>query len=251
MSMTGDEVARRIDHTLLRAETTTNDIDALCDEACAYGFKTVCVNPIHVQRAARRLSEFAPRREDGYIPGVCSVAGFPFGAAVTATKADEARRAIDDGAVEIDMVANIGALIDGDDAAVRKDIEAVSRVVHQTCPNGILKVILETGVLTNEQIVLGCRCCVEGGADFIKTSTGFHPAGGATTEHVRLLCRYASPLRVKAAGGIRTSEKALAMFDAGADRIGTSSGVAIIESLTRHLPLCGADPPRRIDGGSL
>ena len=166
---------------------------------------------------------------------MCTVAGFPLGASTSAAKADEARRAIDEGAVEIDMVANIGALADGDDTTTRKDIEAVARVVHGTCPGGILKVILETGVLTDEQIVLGCRCCVEGGADFVKTSTGFHSAGGATIAHVRLLSRHASPLLVKAAGGIRTAEKTLAMLDAGADRIGTSSGVSIVESLTRGL----------------
>ncbi|MHC4697341.1 MAG: deoxyribose-phosphate aldolase [Planctomycetota bacterium] len=234
--MTADEVARRIDHTLLRAEATAGDIDALCDEACAHGFKTVCVNPIHVRRAAQRLSAFATGGEDRYAPGVCSVAGFPLGAAATATKADEGQRAIDDGAVEIDMVANIGALIGGDHITVRKDIEAVASVVHQACPTGILKVILETGILTEEQIAAGCRCCVEGGADFVKTSTGFHPAGGATIEHVRLLCRHASPIPIKAAGGIRTAGQALAVLDAGASRIGTSSGVGIIEQLRRSVP---------------
>ncbi len=236
MSMTADEVAARIDHTLLKPEATTADIDALCDEACAYGFKTACVNPIHVLRAAQRLAARSPSQKTGRVPAVCSVAGFPLGAGATATKADEARRAIDDGATEIDMVANIGALIDGDQTAVRKDIEAVARVVHDKCRAGILKVILETGVLAAEQIVLGCRCCVEAGADFVKTSTGFHPAGGATIDHIRLLSRHAPPLRVKAAGGIRTAETALAMFEAGADRIGTSSGVAIIEQLRRSLP---------------
>ncbi len=236
MSMTADEVAGKIDHTLLKPEATSADIDALCDEAFAYGFKTACVNPIHILRAAQRLAARSPSSEGGRVPVVCSVAGFPLGAGATATKADEARRAIDDGASEIDMVANIGALIDGDQAAVRKDIEAVARVVRDKCPTGILKVILETGVLSPEQTVLGCRCCVEGGADFVKTSTGFHPAGGATIDQVRLLCRHAPPLRVKAAGGICTAETALAMFEAGADRIGTSSGVAIIEQVRRSVP---------------
>ena len=150
---------------------------------------------------------------------------------MTATKADEARRAIDDGATEIDMVVALGELIGGDRAYVRSDIEAVARVVHQATGNRLLKVILETAALTTDQLILGCRCCAEAEADFVKTSTGLHPRGGATAEHVRQLHRHASPLRVKAAGGIRTAEAAKAMLEAGAVRIGTSAGVAILEQL--------------------
>jgi deoxyribose-phosphate aldolase len=162
-----------------------------------------------------------------------SVAGFPLGASATATKVDEAQRALDDGAAEIDMVAPLGALIAGDRTRVREDIQAVADVVHKAARGGVLKVILETGALTGEQIILGCRCCAEGEADFVKTSTGFHPAGGATLEHVRLLYRCASPILVKAAGGIRTAARARAMLEAGAARLGTSSGVAIVEEVRR------------------
>jgi deoxyribose-phosphate aldolase len=161
------------------------------------------------------------------------VAGFPLGASTTATKADEARRAIDDGATEIDMVAALGALIDGDAVAVREDVEAVARAVHQATEGGILKVILEAGVLTDEQIIFGCRCCAEAGADFVKTSTGYHPSGGATVAQVQLLYRHAAPLLVKASGGIRTAGVARALLEAGAARLGTSAGVAIIEELRR------------------
>ena len=153
------------------------------------------------------------------------------GANSTETKADEARRAMDDGATEIDMVVALGALIAGDRAYVRSDIEAVARMVHQVSGNRLLKVILETAALTMDQLILGCRCCAEAEADFVKTSTGFHARGGATVEHVRQLRRHASPLRVKAAGGIRTAEAATAMLEAGAVRIGTSAGVAILEQL--------------------
>ena len=133
---------------------------------------------------------------------------------------------MDDGAQEIDMVAGIGALVAGDRSAVRDDIAAVARAVHER--RGILKVILETRVLSEEQIILGCRCCAEGEADFVKTSTGLHEAGGATVEHVKLLRRHAAPIKVKAAGGIRTAAAALSMIQAGAARIGTSAGPAII-----------------------
>jgi len=160
-----------------------------------------------------------------------SVAGFPLGASTTETKVDEARRALGEGASEIDMVVALGALAAGDRTVAVKDIAAVADAVHAGVNNGILKVILETAALTEERIALGCYCCVEGGADFVKTSTGFHPGGGATVEHVRLLHRCASPIRVKASGGIRTTAVARAMLEAGASRLGTSSGVAIIRGV--------------------
>ena len=196
ITITAVELARRIDHTLLKPEAVPAQIDAWCDEALRYGFAAVCVNPVHVRRAVDRLGSGAPEGQSDPRPVVASVAGFPLGASTTATKVDEARRAIDDGAVEIDMVAFIGALVSGEEGLVRRDIDAVARTVHAGSSRRILKVILETGVLTTGQIAIGCRCCVEGGADFVKTSTGFHSCGGATVEHVRLLKRQASPLLV-------------------------------------------------------
>ena len=234
MTITPTELARRIDHTLLKPEATPEQIDALCDQAWQYGFASVCVNPVYVRRAAHHLDAGGSQGADTARPTVVSVAGFPLGASTTRTKAEEARRAVDDGATEIDMVVALGALVAGDVTMVRRDIEEVANVVHEVVSGGILKVILETAALTTEQIVLGCRCCVDGEADFVKTSTGFHPAGGATVEHVRLLHRCVSPLPVKASGGIRTAAGALAMLEAGAVRLGTSSGVAIVEELRRQ-----------------
>ncbi len=187
----------------------------------AIRFNAVCVNPIWVKQCTHRLKGTKVR--------VASVIGFPFGANKTETKVDEARRVIEDGAVELDMVARIGDLIAGNTSVVRDDIAAVVDVVHGTSPDHELKVILETAALTPEQIIAGCRCCAEAQADFVKTSTGFHPAGGATSEAVRLLHRYATPLRVKASGGISTLARAQAMIKAGAYRLGTSSGPAILE----------------------
>jgi len=236
VTFAADEIARRIEHTLLRSEASTGQIDALCDEASVWGFKGVCVNPVHVCQAVRRLATNSGSRAGATAPVVVSVAGFPLGGCATATKTDQAMRAVGEGATEIDMVARIGAIVDGDYITVRKDIEAVARGVHNALPTGILKVILETAALTTQQIELGCRCCIDGGADFLKTSTGFHPAGGATVEHVRLLHRYGAGLLVKASGGIRTAEQARAMLDAGAARLGTSSGLAIVEQLRRSPP---------------
>lgn len=245
MTITAAETARRIDHTLLRPEATPEQIDLLCDQAVEYGFGAVCVNPIFVRRAVERLTSSRAAQSASMsvqagsgrvLPRVVSVAGFPLGASTTATKAEEARRALDEGATEIDMVAQLGALIAGSRESVRNDIEAVARAVHRARSDGILKVILETAALTRDQIALGCRCCVDGDADFVKTSTGFHPAGGASVEHVRLLVRHASPLAVKAAGGIRTANDARVMLEAGATRLGTSAGVAIIEELRRSAP---------------
>lgn len=237
MTLTPEELAKKIEQTLLAPEAAPDQIDRLCREALRYGFHAVCVNPVHVRRAVERIARDRSASPAGCVPIVVSVAGFPLGASRPDTKADEAQRALDDGAAEIDMVADLGALISGDRKTVRADIETVARVVHRT-PAGasFLKVILETGVLTMDQAILGCRCCAEGEADFVKTSTGFHSSGGATVEQVRLLRRHAAPLRVKAAGGIRTAEAACAMIEAGADRIGTSAGVAILDELGRLSP---------------
>jgi len=231
VSVTVGEMARAIEHTLLRPEATPQQIDALCDEAVRYGFAGVCVNPMYVRRAAERLAAVGAELAARPRPVVVAAVGFPLGANLTATKADEARRAIDDGATEIDMVVALGELIAGNGKYVRSDIEAVARVVHQGPGNRLLKVILETTALTTDQLILGCRCCAEAEADFVKTSTGFHPTGGARVEHVLQLHRHASPLRVKAAGGIRTAAAATALLEAGAVRIGTSAGGAIMEEL--------------------
>lgn len=226
---TAFQLASAIEHTLLRPEATGEQIDKLCDDAVRYAFAGVCVHPVYVRRCVRRLESLRSTSSSaGSRPVVVSVAGFPLGANCSETKADEARRAMDDGATEVDMVIHLGALCSGDAKSVRHDVESVVRVVHRARGDGIVKVILETTVLTAEQIVMGCRCCAEAEADFVKTSSGFHPSGGATVEHVRLLHRHAAPMRVKAAGGIRTAADASSMLDAGASRIGTSNGVAIV-----------------------
>lgn len=222
--MTPAQAAAMIDHANLKPEATSEAIDRLCDEARQYGFVAVCVNPMWVKRCAHRLAGTSIR--------LASVVAFPFGAHRTDTKVDETRRAVDDGANEIDMVIPIGALVAGDTNLVRDDIAAVGEVTHAGGAGHLLKVIIETAALTEGQIIAACRCSVDARADFVKTSTGFHPAGGAKVEHVRLLKQYAAPLQVKASGGIRTADDLLAMVAAGATRIGCSGGPAIIEQLT-------------------
>lgn len=228
MIRTPAEVAETIEHTLLKPEATAARIDILCDEAIEHSFGGVCLNPVFVGRARARIDSAGPGT---HRPRLVCVVGFPLGATPTVIKADEARRAMDDGADEIDMVVHVGALVAGDRKAVRADIEALACVVHQAGSGRILKVILETGALADDQIILGCRCVAEGEADYVKTSTGFHPSGGATVEHVRLLHKHLAPIRVKASGGIRTAVQAVAMLDAGASKLGTSSGVAILREL--------------------
>ncbi len=214
-----DELAAVIDHTLLRPDATVDDIGRLCDEALEHRFFSVCVNPVYVADAVRFIGA-APVH-------VCSVAGFPLGAARSDTKADEARRAIADGAAEIDMVLFIGGLKGRRDDLVRRDIEAVVAACREG--KALCKVILETCLLTTAEKERACDLCVAAGADFVKTSTGLS-ASGATVEDVRLLSRKVSArgLGVKAAGGIRTRAAALAMLDAGATRIGSSNSVAIL-----------------------
>lgn len=217
------QLAARIDHTVLKPETSLAQVDRLCDEARMYGFCAVCVNPVLVEHCAARLAGSSVR--------ICSVAGFPLGASRTEIKALEARRAVEQGAHEVDMVINLAALMAGDRASVSADIGGVVDAVRRAGGDALVKVILETRALTDEQIILGCRCTAEAQADFVKTSTGFHPAGGATVEHVALLRKHAAPIRVKASGGIRDLPTALAMLEAGADRLGLSASVAIVESL--------------------
>jgi deoxyribose-phosphate aldolase len=221
------ELARRIDHTLLKPEATSTEIQLLCDEALEHQFATVCVNPVWVEHARPKLT--------GSETQVCTVVGFPLGANATETKVDEARRALNDGALEVDMVVHVGGLVAGDRKFVTRDIAAVVDAVKTLSERAIVKVILETAALTEEQIVLGCRCTAEAQADYVKTSTGFHPAGGATVESVALLKKHAAPVKVKAAGGIRDLDTALAMIGAGADRIGASKSLAILnEMAARH-----------------
>ncbi len=212
------ELAAYIDHTLLGPATTPADIDRLCDEAREYGFAAVCVNPVWVARAARRLR--------GSRVKVASVVGFPLGANATDIKVLETRRALRDGAREIDMVINVGLLKQGEYDLVRKDVARVvdaCREVGAAC-----KVIIEAALLTDEEKVLACRLAAEAGAAFVKTSTGFGP-GGATVFDVALMREaVGAELGVKASGGIKTTEQAQQMIAAGATRIGASAGVSIV-----------------------
>ncbi len=218
-SATAHDWASLVDHTLLKPEATENDIKKLCNEAIEFGFASVCVNPFWVKKAAEFL-----RGSD--VP-VCTVIGFPLGATLSDVKAFEARRAIFNGAREVDMVINIGALKSGDDCTVEDDIRAVALAAHE---NGVLlKVIIETALLTDAEKVRACLASKNAGADFVKTSTGF-AKGGATVEDVALMRRVVgADLGVKASGGVKGIEDARAMFEAGATRIGASVGVKIAQ----------------------
>jgi deoxyribose-phosphate aldolase len=216
---TAHDWASLIDHTLLKPEATESDIRKLCEEAVQFGFASVCVNPAWVKRAAEFLK--------GSSVPVCTVIGFPLGATLPDVKAFEARRSIFNGAREVDMVINIGALKSGDDCLVEDDIKAVVEAAHE---NGILcKVIIETALLTDEEKVRACLASKNAGADFVKTSTGF-AKGGATAADVALMRRTVGKgLGVKASGGVKGIEDARAMFEAGATRIGASVGVKIAQ----------------------
>lgn len=212
------DIAGFIDHTLLKPTASEADILQLCSEAVEYGFKSVCVNPRWVKTATTALR--------GSSVLTCSVAAFPFGATPTDVKVYEARGATLDGADEVDVVIDIAAAQAGDRGALVDDLTAVAEAVHGS--SSILKVIIETALLTDAQKVLACEAAVEAGADFVKTSTGFNGAG-ATVEDVALMRRIVGPgIGVKASGGVRTLEDARAMIAAGANRIGASSGVAIV-----------------------
>lgn len=216
---TAHDWASLIDHTLLKPEATEADIKKLCNEAIQFGFASVCVNPSWVKKASEFLSS-------SNVP-VCTVIGFPLGATLPDVKAYEARRAIFNGAKEVDMVINIGALKSGDDCLVEDDIRAVAQAAHE---NGILlKVIIETALLTDDEKVRACLASKNAGADFVKTSTGF-AKGGATADDVSLMRRTVGhSLGVKASGGVKGIEDARAMFEAGATRIGASVGVKIAQ----------------------
>lgn len=212
------DLARYIDHTLLKPEATATDIDQLCREAEQYHFASVCINPTWVKRAAENLR--------GTAVAVCSVIGFPLGATTPEVKAMEARRALRDGAREVDMVLNIGALKSGDHGIVLKDIEKVVDAAHEV--GAICKVILETALLTDEEKVIAAALSKQAKADFVKTSTGFGP-GGATVYDVALMRETVGPdMGVKASGGVRTTGDAEDMIAAGATRIGASAGIAIV-----------------------
>ena len=212
-------IAKIIDHTLLKPEATRDQIVQLCREAREYGFASVCVNPSYVKLAAELLR--------GSSVKVCSVVGFPLGATLPEVKAYEARRVIEEGAAEIDMVINIGALKSGDLELVRRDIASVVDVCHAR--GALCKVIIEAALLTDEEKVLACQLAKAAGADYVKTSTGFGP-GGATVQDVALMRRTVGPeMGVKAAGGIRSYEAAKSMVEAGATRIGASAGVKIVQ----------------------
>ena len=210
------QLNRYIDHTMLKANATRADIEKLCQEAKQHEFASVCINTCFVPLAAQLL--------EGSEVKVCCVVGFPLGAMSTPAKAFEAQWAVEHGAQEVDMVLNVGAMISGEEEILLRDIEAVVQAAH---PKAIVKVILENCLLNDEQKIRACKLCVQAGAEFVKTSTGFSN-GGATVEDVALMKRAVDGrAKVKAAGGIRTRQQALAMIEAGADRIGASAGIAI------------------------
>lgn len=214
-------IAKLIDHTLLKAEAMEEQITKLCEEAKEHDFASVCVNPTWVKHASKLLA--------GTDVKVCTVIGFPLGATTSETKAFETKNAIENGATEVDMVINIGALKSGHIELVEEDIRAV---VEAAKGKALTKVIIETSLLTEEEKVKACELAVKAGADFVKTSTGFS-TGGATLDDIRLMRKTVGPdIGVKASGGVRSSEDAKNMVEAGATRIGASSGIAIIQGLT-------------------
>lgn len=212
-------LAKYIDHTLLKPDATQDQIDEVLAQVKQYGFASVCINPYWVVRAAASLRDTNVN--------VCTVIGFPLGANTTQTKVFETGQAIDEGAQEIDMVLNIGELKAGHDDHVRADIRAVADMTH--AKGGLLKVIIEAVLLTDDEKVTACKLAAAAGADYVKTSTGF-AAGGATVHDVALMRKtVGDKLGVKAAGGIHTYAEAKALIDAGADRLGASAGIQILK----------------------
>ncbi|WP_078552770.1 deoxyribose-phosphate aldolase [Bacillus alkalicellulosilyticus] len=213
-----NNLAQTIDHTLLKADATQDEIIKLANEAKEYQFASVCVNPTWVATAYDILKDTQVK--------VCTVIGFPLGATLPAVKAFETEKAIEAGATEVDMVINIGALKDGNNQLVEEDIRAV---VEAAKGKAITKVIIETALLTNEEKVRACQLAKKAGTDFVKTSTGFS-TGGATIGDIALMREEVGPtLGVKASGGVRDRETALAMIEAGATRIGASAGISIVK----------------------
>ena len=208
---------RLIDHTLLAPDATREQIKRICDEAKQYHFASVCVNPGWIKYCKEQLK--------GSEVNVCTVIGFPLGATLMASKISEAKESLFEGADELDMVINIGRLKDHDDNYVKTEIQELKRV----CQNHILKVIIETCLLTDEEKIRACRLAKEAGAEFVKTSTGFSK-GGATVEDVKLMRETVGPeMGVKASGGVKTKEDLINMVKAGATRIGTSHGVDLVK----------------------
>ncbi len=208
---------KMIDHTVLKADTPLETVKRICDEAMEYGFASVCINPCHVAYCADYLKDSDVN--------VCTVVGFPLGANTSAVKAFETKDAIANGADEIDMVMNIGALKDKNYDLVRNDVKAVVEAANGT----LVKVILETCLLTEDEIKKACELCVEAKADYVKTSTGFSTRG-ATIEDVQIMkAAVQGKAKVKAAGGVRTHEDMVKIVEAGADRIGTSAGCSLVD----------------------
>ncbi|MEE8141676.1 MAG: deoxyribose-phosphate aldolase [Planctomycetota bacterium] len=221
---TTSEIAQLIDHTLLKPDATPRDIEQLCQEALRFRFKSVCINPIYVSLARQHVGDSGVH--------VCAVVGFPLGANLTATKVEETRRALADGASEIDMVLPVGMLKAGRHSYVAHDI---MEVVHAAGHGTVVKVILETCLLEKQEKIHACRLAREAGASFVKTSTGFS-SGGATPEDVRLMRReVGEDLGVKASGGIRDLDDVLNMVRSGASRIGASASVAIVSGKSAAL----------------
>ena len=218
MNYTQQQIAAMIDHTVLKSDTTRTTLRRFCDEAIEHRFASVCINPANVPYVASQLQGTGVK--------TCTVVGFPLGATTTRTKAFEAHAAIEDGANEIDMVLNIGALKDREDATVLGDIAAVVDSCH---PTATVKVIIESSMLTREEIIRACNAAVHAEADYVKTSTGFVP-GGATISDVALITKtVAGRARVKASTGINDLDILLGLADAGATRMGTSKGIRILE----------------------
>ncbi len=214
------KLASMIDHTILKPEAGKEQVETICREAREYGFASVCVNSSYVPLCAELLRDTEVK--------VCTVIGFPLGAMSTAAKAAEARQAILDGAEELDMVIHIGMLKDGNNEYVEQDIHSV---VEEARGKAAVKVIIETCLLSEEEKIRACLLAKKAGADYVKTSTGFS-TGGATAEDIALMKKTVGKnMKVKASGGIRTREKAEEMRKAGADRIGTSSGIRIVEEM--------------------
>ncbi len=223
MRINAEQLAACIDHTILKPETTSEQIRQHCEEAKTYCFAAISINPRWLPLAAKLLH--------GSKVAVGGVVSLPFGADFTKIKVTQAKEAIFAGADEIDMVADLAAIVEGDAKYLANELLSVLKVCRSMRPAVLLKVIIESAALTREQKIFVCETADRCGVDFVKTSTGMHPAGGATVEDIKLMKEYTPHCKVKAAGGIKTAQQALDMLEAGAQRIGTSSGVQIINEL--------------------
>jgi deoxyribose-phosphate aldolase len=223
-----ENLAGCIDHTLLKAEATWAAVQKTIDEAIEHRFASVCINPVYVKGTANRLKDTGVK--------TCTVVGFPLGANDITVKCSEAVIALKHGADEIDFVAALPLLLDCDEAAATGEFRRIADDIRETRPDTVIKVIIESAALmatddaalAERRIATACRAATTAGLDFVKTSTGFHPAGGATVEAVALMAKHAPTLKVKASGGIRTHDDAAKMIEAGAHRLGCSAGVAIV-----------------------